>query len=137
MSARFEFIDGEKATVDDDGNIKFAVVKMCEWLEVSTSGFYEWLGRPASATATRRAGLSLLIAKAFEESDGTYGHRRVHAQLARCGQHCTQELVRGLMRVLCLVACQPRPWRFSLTDGGDAGEIPDLVARDFPPRRRG
>jgi transposase InsO family protein len=35
------------------------------------------------------------------------------------------------MRALGLVACQPRPWRLSLTDGGDAGAIPDLVNRDF------
>jgi transposase InsO family protein len=131
VTARFEFIDGEKATVDDHGRVKFAVVKMCEWLEVSTSGFYEWLGRPESATATRRGRLSSLIAQAFDDSDGTYGHRRVHAQLARWGEHCTTELVRGLMRALGLVACQPRPWRLSLTDGGDAGSIPDLVNRDF------
>ena len=30
-----------------------------------------------------------------------------------------------------LVACQPRPWRHSLTQAGDSGPIPDLVARDF------
>jgi len=104
---------------------------MCEWLEVSTSGFYEWAGRPQSATAKRRDWLSVLIAKAFDDSDGTYGYRRVHAQLARWGEACTPELVRALMRVLGLVACQPRPWRHSLTEAGASGPIPDLVARDF------
>jgi transposase InsO family protein len=30
------------------------------------------------------------------------------------------------------VACQPRPWRHSLTEqAGQAGDIPDLVRRDF------
>src|SRR5690348_10594639 len=36
------------------------------------------------------------------------------------------------MRELGLEPCQPRPWRFSLTEGdGQAHEIPDLVRRDF------
>src|SRR5262249_56500427 len=31
-----------------------------------------------------------------------------------------------------LEACQPRPWRFSLTEGdGQEHDIPDLVKRDF------
>lgn len=131
MSARYEFIDGEKDSTNLDGTKKYTIVKMCEWLEVSCSGFYEWWRRPESATATRRARLCALIKKAFDDSDETYGYRRLHAQLARWGEHCTPELVRGLMRGLGLVACQPRPWRHSLTKGGDAGPIPDLVGRDF------
>ena len=131
MIARYEFIDGERATLGDTGAAKWPVVKMCEWMEVSTSGFYEWLGRAMSATMKRREYLSLLIAKAFEDSDGTYGYRRLHAQLARWGEAASPELVRALMRAAGLVACQPRPWRHNLTVGGPAGPIPDLVARDF------
>ena len=87
--------------------------------------------RPDSAAARRRDDLKLLIAKAFEDSDGTYGYRRVALQLARWGVQAGLELVRGLMRELGLVPCQPRPWRPSTTQQGQAGPIPDLVARDF------
>jgi transposase InsO family protein len=74
----------------------------------------------------------LLVVKSFTDSDETYGHRRVHAELARWGERCGPELVRSIMRELGLVACQPRPWRHSLTEGDpNAGPIPDLVARDF------
>jgi putative transposase len=131
VNARYEFIDEEKATTTETGGRKYTVVKMCEWMEVSTSGFYDWLTRPQSATAVRRDYLKLLIEKAFTDSDGTYGYRRLHAQLARWNEHCTPELVRALMRALGLVACQPRPWRHSLTESGPSGPIPDLVARDF------
>ena len=105
---------------------------MCRWLGVSTSGYYEWCDRPESVTAQRRERLKVLIVEVFDDSDETYGHRRVHAALARLGEHCSVELVRGLMRELGLVACQPRAWRHSLTeqDPGCAS-IPDLVARDF------
>jgi putative transposase len=105
---------------------------MCSWLDVSSSGYYEWRQRPESATAQRRERLNELIIDIFDDSDETYGHRRVHAELVRRGEHCSVELVRGLMRQLGLVPCQPRPWRHSLTEADPAaGSIPDLVARDF------
>ena len=65
---------------------QYAIVKMCAWLGVSTSGFYEWRDRPASATARRRARLAALIEWIFDDSDETYGHRRIHAALARQGE---------------------------------------------------
>jgi hypothetical protein len=52
---------------------------MCAWLEVSRSGFYEWRDRPTSMTAQRREELALYVQKSFDDSDGTYGYRRVHA----------------------------------------------------------
>jgi putative transposase len=128
----YEFIDAEKDAVTDTGEKKYTITMMCAWLEVSTSGYYEWRDRPESATAQRRAYLSLLVKKAFEDSDETYGHRRIHAQLVRWGQHCTPELVRSIMRDLGLVPCQPRPARRGLTEADPAADpIPDLVGRDF------
>ena len=127
MSKVYEFINAEYAT----SAAAPAITRMCAWLEVSKSGYYEWRSRPESATAKRREELRLLIKKAFDDSDGTYGHRRVWAQLARWGVRAGVELVRALMRGLGLVACQPRPWRPSTTRQGQAGPVPDLVNRDF------
>jgi transposase InsO family protein len=108
------------------------VKKMCAWLQVSASGFFDWRRRPDSATARRRARLAALIREAFEASDETYGYRRIHAQLARWGVPCGPELVRNIMRELDLQPCQPRPWRANLTEqDGRAHHIPDLLARDF------
>ena len=127
MSDVYEFIDAEYAT----SGAAPAITLMCRWLEVSKSGYYEWRSRPESATAKRREELKLLITKAFDDSDGTYGYRRVWWQLARWGVRAGLELVRALMRELGLVACQPRPWRPATTQQGRAGPIPDLVNRDF------
>jgi putative transposase len=123
VSSKYEFIDGE------EGN--YPMVKMFAWLLVSSSGFYEWRKRPASATARRREQLKQIIAAIFTDSDGTYGYRRVHAVLARSGIAAGPELVRALMRQLGLVPCQPRPWRPITTVAGDASDVPDLVCRDF------
>lgn len=127
MSDVYEFIDAEYATCPAAP----AITCMCRWLGVSKSGFYEWRSRPESATARRREGLKLLISKAFEDSGGTYGYRRVWEQLARWGVRAGAELARALMRELGLVACQPRPWRPATTVQGQAGPVPDLVNRDF------
>lgn len=120
-----------------DGAVRYPVTKMCQWLEVSTSGYYEWRSRPASGSARRRERLTVLIRKVFDDSDGTYGHRRIHAQLTRWGESCSVELVRALTGELDLRACQPRPWRPTTTRPGVVGSIPDLVARDFTARRPG
>src|SRR5436190_11709232 len=105
---------------------------MCVWLEASTSGYYEWRDRPLSATAQRRTRLATLIRAIFDESEGTYGYRRVHAALARQGEGCGLELVRDIMRELGLVACQPRPWRPTTTQAGESGQaVADLVGRNF------
>ena len=127
MSDRYEFIDAEYAT----SAAAPTITQMCEWLEASRSGFYEWRSRPESATARRQEWLRRLIKAIFDDSDGTYGYRRIAAQLARQGTVAGPELVRKLMRQLGLVACQPRPWRPSTTQRGAAGPIPDLVQRDF------
>ena len=109
-----------------------SIVKMCRWMEVSRSGFYEWRSAPESATAKRRGKLALFITKSFDDSNETYGYRRVHADLAAWGVPAGPELVRSVMRELGLEACQPKPWRFSLTEGdGQEHDIPDLVNRDF------
>ena len=117
MSAKYEFIDVQKA--------HYPIVKMCRWAAVSRSGYYEWLDRPASVTAARRAQLGLLIGAIFELFDGTYGYRRIHAQLVRQGDRCSPELVRALMRELGLHPCQPRPWRPTTTQPGAIGGVPD------------
>jgi putative transposase len=132
VSDKFEFIDAQHAPAPANRQPTLPITRMCALLRVSRSGFYEWRTRPASATATRRDELARLITGFFDASDGTYGYRRIHADLAAHGVACGLELVRHLMRELGLRPCQPRPWRFNLTAGdGQAHGIPDLVGRDF------
>ncbi|WSJ15934.1 IS3 family transposase [Nocardia sp. NBC_01327] len=129
VTAKYAFIESE------EGN--YPVSRMCRWSKVSRSGYYDWKSRSVSVTTVRREILSAEVQFAFEHSDGTYGYRRVHAQLARWGTIADPETVRSIMRELGLVACQPRPFRPVTTLAGDAGVLLDLVRRDFTADRPG
>ena len=132
--SRYEFIDSQKAEPTN----RNPVVKMCRWLDVSTSGFYHWRTRAQSATVARRETLLARIRHYFEESDGTYGYRRIHADLTAEQTQCSPELVRQLMRQEGLVACQPRPFRVTTEANAlAAANMPDLLTRDFTAERPG
>ncbi|UNX53349.1 IS3 family transposase [Georgenia sp. TF02-10] len=123
VSAKYAFINGE------EGN--YPLRSMCTWANVSRSGYCAWRKRKPSATARWRAELGEIIEHIFVESDRTYGHRRVHAALARMGRACDPQTVRSVMAERGLVACQPRRRRPVTTVASDAGSTPDLVQRDF------
>jgi putative transposase len=129
VTAKYAFIESEEGV--------YPIARMCEWARVSRSGYYDWKNRPQSATAARRELLAAEVKFAFEHSDGTYGYRRIHAQLARWGTAVDPETVRAIRRELGLVACQPRPFRPVTTLAGDAGRLPDLVGGNFTADRPG
>ena len=53
----------------------------CRVLDVSVSGFYAWHNRPPSARALRLTWLTEQIRAVLLASRGSYGSRRVHAEL--------------------------------------------------------
>jgi hypothetical protein len=112
VSDKYAFIDAEYAAACAP-----SIGRMCRWLQVSRSGYYEWLNRPPSATAQLRQLLKIKIQALFDACDGTCGYRRLHAELVRGGERVGPELVRALMRELGLVTCQPRPWRTTTIRG--------------------
>jgi putative transposase len=126
VSDKYAFIDAEYAAAAAP-----TIGRMCRWLHVSRSGYYEWLNRPASATVQRRELLKVKIRALFDASDGSYGYRRLHQALLRGGERVGPELVRELMRELGLVSCQPRPWRTTTIRGAEHSTASDLVGRDF------
>lgn len=71
----------------------------CRLLGVSTSGFYEWLGRPESPRALRDKELTKMIREIHEQSRGTYGWPRIHAELTLgLGEQINHKRVARLMR---------------------------------------
>ena len=81
---------------------------MCEVLGVSSSGYYDWRNRGPSERQREDARLTERIHEIFEDSRGTYGSPRIHAQLQDEGVGVGRNRVARLMREAGLRACQPR-----------------------------
>ena len=111
----------------------YRVAMMCRVLDVSRSGYYAWLKREPSARAQANAALVETIRKIHEESDGTYGAPRVHAELVELpqGPKASLNRVARVMRWAGLQGVSPRKWvRTTVRD--DEGRVaPDLVKREF------
>ena len=60
----------------------FLVAWLCRRLEISTSGFYRWLGAGEPRRARKDRQLGVLIRASHTASRGTYGSPRVHRDLA-------------------------------------------------------
>lgn len=129
MSAKYALIDAEKAF--------YPTARMCVWLSVSRSGFYEWAGRAPGIREQRRRALTGLVEAIFAHSRGTYGARRIAVVLARSGYPASVALVGRLMAEVGLVACQPRPDQRTTQAGEDPAPVPDLVRRGLHRARTG
>jgi len=72
---------------------------MCWVLRVSSSGFYDWFGRPLSNHAREDQRLLVLIRSSYAASGGVYGARRVFLDLREIGETCGKHRVARIMRV--------------------------------------
>ena len=92
--ALYTFIAEEQASSETD----WTVVEMCAALEVSRSGYYDWLNRdPSDREMTDRL-LEAEIEAIWECSARTYGAPRVHAWLHKHGYNPSIKRVARLMR---------------------------------------
>jgi putative transposase len=63
----------------------FTVSRMCQLLEVSRSGYYEWLSRPPRPPADTAQEVQDNIQRYFAQGRGTYGTRRIKHLLTQDG----------------------------------------------------
>jgi transposase InsO family protein/transposase-like protein len=104
--------------------------RVCRMLSVAPSGFFAWRTKPPCDRAIRRAWLTDLITEVHARSRGTYGWRRVRAELADAyGQAVNKKLIRAIMAERGLSGlptrrrAKPNPVHGLTTE--------DLVNRDF------
>jgi transposase InsO family protein len=100
-------------------------------LEVSRSAYYAHRAGP-SWHDQQDAGLTEQIITVHEESGGTYGAPRVHAELRDQGRRHSRKRIARLMRAAGRRGRAPRRWRTTtIPDPVAAAACPDLVSRDF------
>jgi putative transposase len=109
---------------------KLPVQLGCRVLVVAESGYYEWRSRPPSARSLRHVWLTEQIRAVHQASFGTYGSRRVHAELRLgLGIVVGHGAVEMLMRRAGLVGLPGRKRRRRAVH--DTAFATDLVERNF------
>ena len=120
----FELIHAERESIP--------VAQSCRVLEVSRSGYYQWLHAEPSARAIDDAVLEAEVKEVFLEHKGRYGAPRVRRALRRPkGPRPSTKRVARTLRVLGLRAHTPRRFR-TTTDSRHTKRIaPNLLQRNF------
>jgi len=77
---------------------KHPLNRLCSTLNVSTSGYYDWLDRPVSKTQRTNQRLLTKIRCFHQSSRQTYGSPRVHQDLLAAGEHVSVNRVARLMK---------------------------------------
>jgi putative transposase len=107
---------------------------MCRALGVNRTSFHDWQRRAPSDRALTDAWLTVKIKQIHAGSDGTYGVRRVHAELRlEHGIAVGRKRVERLMRAAGISGLLPRKRRRTTVRLPGVRVAPDLVERDFRP----
>jgi transposase InsO family protein len=102
---------------------------MCKFIEVSRSGYYEWLSRPLKEK--QDDSLIEIITTIFNEGRKTYGTRRIKKKLAMQNKIVSRRRIGRLMKESGL-ACKTKH-RFKLTTESKHTNFisPNLLGRQF------
>ena len=104
----------------------------CKALDVSTSGFHDWLNRRPAKRTVENETLLCVIRRSFHDSDRTYGSRRVWRDVVAEGLSCGLHRVERLMHQNALKA---RPRRRKLPSDTGLRVInaiaPNILDRQF------
>jgi putative transposase len=109
---------------------RYPVVKACEALGVSRSGYYANKKRPPSNRQRRDEALKPKVRQAFERNKRNYGSPRIMIELRREGDRLGKNRVARLMREQGLRAKSKRRWRPRTTQQDPKlGAAPNLLAQ--------
>ncbi len=109
----------------------YPVLVMCNVLEVSSSGYYAWRGRPESRRSREDRELKAIIRSVFEESRQTYGSPRILDELRDQGIRCGRKRVARLMKEDQMVPKKARRFRRTTVAVSAHTKAPNVLGREF------
>ena len=104
---------------------------LCEILDVSKSGYYDWLKRPIGKRAKRRAELLEAIRRVHQESRQVYGSPRIHKELKNRGATVNEKTVADIMRKASIQAKTRRKFKATTNSNHELPIAPNLLNRQF------
>ncbi len=109
----------------------YPVSTMCRVMQVSVSGYYDWLNREPSAHEREDGELAKHILRIFHAKRGVYGSPRIQVELRELGLVCSKERTARLMREMDLAAKRRRNKPVGTKRRNGANAAPNLLNRDF------
>jgi transposase-like protein len=110
---------------------EFTVRRMCQLLEVSRSGYDEWLSRPPRAQSDADPQVQDKIQRDFAQGRGTYGTRRIKHLLAQDGLQVSRRRIRRLLAHAGLRCKTQRTCKAPKTSGQAQTVTPNRLNREF------
>ena len=120
---RYDFIKMHKKA--------YPVTLMCGILGVSSSGFYQWLGRVLSPHACANDNLDCKIITIYRQHKGRYGSPRIHRELVETGEYTSRQRIARRMQKLGLKAVQARKFKVTTDSNHDKPVAKNLLQQDF------
>jgi putative transposase len=124
--------------------VKYAFVQDCRtWsglslnrllplIEVSPSGYYDWLKRSPSKRETENQELDGHINRVYHEHKGRYGYRRIYVELLEQGLFFgSRERIRRRLRRLGLKAIHKHKFKNTTDSDHDKPVAPNLLQQNF------
>jgi len=107
------------------------LTRLCSVLGVSTSGYYDWLDRPVSATQQKNKSLVTQIKCFHQSSRQIYGSPRIHKDLIDSGEHVSVNRVAKLMKTAGIQSKMTKRFVITTNSKNTLAPAPDLLKRDF------
>jgi putative transposase len=104
---------------------------MCQVLDVSENGYYNWRKRGTSRRKRENEQLTERIEDAYHQNRGHYGSPRIHAELKDAGILCSRKRVARLMRAQHLSARKQRRKPRTTNSQHQFPLAPNLLEQDF------
>ena len=104
---------------------------MCRVIEVSRSGYYEWLNGPCGNRVKQDKGLIIFIKLIFEEGRGNYGSRTIKKKLEQKGEFISRRRIIRLMREQNLICKTKRKFKATTDSRHNSPIAPNLLNRQF------
>lgn len=109
----------------------FPVVRLCDVLGVSSSGYYDWFERPESDRAQQNKRLAKEITLHHKTSRRTYGSPRIHADLVDAGEKVSVNRVARLMRKHGIQSKMAKRFVITTDSKNTLQPAPDMLQRRF------
>jgi putative transposase len=111
---------------------QFEVTLMCEMLNVSRQGYYDWIDRPAPASALRQEAIVAAIRLAHAQSQCRYGSPNIHRDLLDQGIGCCVNTVAKRMKEHGIQSIVHKKFRVTTTDSNHPHPVfENRLDRDF------